>query len=169
MFLIGLLFAVLLQPAPLYIVSPDFTNEGNMPRKCTCDGENVHPTLIVSGIPPETKSLVVIVEDADMLEPLDGWLVWNIPPSETILENTLEGITGAKTVLKEKYKGPCPADEKPQRYAFRVYALQIILPLEASAGKKDVMAAMEGNVLAKGDLIGVYSRTEILTKKRRKG
>lgn len=169
MYLTAFLFTLLLQPAPLYIVSPDFANEGTMPRKCTCDGEDIHPTLIVNGIPPETKSLVLIAEDADeTLEPLGGWLVWNIPPSETILANTLEGLTGAKAVLKEKYQGPCPETGGSQRYSFKVYAMGIMLPLEADAEKEAVLEAMEGNILAKGELTGIYSRTEILSKKRKK-
>lgn len=169
MYLTAFIFTLLLQPAPLYIISPDFANEGTMPRRCTCDGEDVHPTLIVNGIPSETKSLVLLVEDGeDMLEPLTGWLVWNIPPSETILANTLEGLTGAKAVLKEEYQGPCPESGKSQRYSFKVYALEDMLPLEADADKDAVLAAMEGKILASGELTGIYSRTEVLSRKRKR-
>ena len=57
------------------------------------------------------------------------------------------------------YGGPCPPPGKPHRYFFKLYALDKMLGLKPGATKKDVaQAAMEGHVLAEGQLMGTYQR-----------
>jgi Raf kinase inhibitor-like YbhB/YbcL family protein len=151
----------------LTIISPDFPNEGPIPTKFTCDGEDVNPTLIVSGMPAGTKSLALIVEDPDAsLTTFTQWLVWNIPPTETIIENSIPGTQGVNTVGKNPYRGPCPVAGE-QRYAFKVYALDRLLSLKSNADRSQVEKAMEGHILASGQLIGQYDRAIAADKKKK--
>lgn len=154
------LLAILPQPNPLYIISPDFPNEGSIPPKFTCDGENTNPTLIVNGIPEGTSSLVLIAEDPDAHgASVPQWLVWNIPPSDRITENIVQNPATMKTVERGAYRGPCPTSGSVQRYAFKVFALDTLLSLEPRAGRRALEKAMEGHILAKGQLLGKYSRS----------
>ena len=163
-----ILSLLVLQPPELIIVSPDFPSGGLIPVRFTCDGEDINPTLIVSGIPEGTRSLTLVVEDPDApLTTYTQWLVWNIPPTETIAENTIPGVQGINTVGKNPYRGPCPVADS-QRYAFKVYALSKLLQLEEDAKRQDVEKAMEGYILAKGELIGEYSRTLVVGKQKRR-
>jgi Raf kinase inhibitor-like YbhB/YbcL family protein len=149
-------FAVI---SPLKITSPDFRDGGYIPMRFTCDGEDINPTLLIEGWPPETRSLVLIVEDPDAaLTTFTQWLVWNIPPTHRIEENTIPGIEGLNTVGKNPYRGPCPA-VGPQRYAFKVYALDRLLSLNENSKRSDVEKAIEGHIVAAGMLTGVYDRT----------
>jgi len=168
MFLMILISTLLLQPAPLYVISPDFPNEGTIPVKFTCDGEDVSPTLIVNGIPAGTQSMALFVEDPEAaVANLTQWMVWNIPPVETIIE---EGLSVDKEliVMKDSYRGPCPAMGETKRYTFKVYALDTILSLPAEANRNEVDQAIEGHILATGQLLGEYSRSVVTGKKRKK-
>jgi Raf kinase inhibitor-like YbhB/YbcL family protein len=168
MFIITFILILFLQPAPLTIVSPDFANEGRIPVKFTCDGEDVNPTLIVNGAPEGTRSLALIVEDPDAaLTTFTQWIVWNIPPTETIGENTVPGTQGMNTLGKNPYRGPCPVTGT-QRYVFRVYALDRMLNLKSNAGRSALEEAMEGHVLATGELVGEYDRAVVADQKKKK-
>lgn len=158
------LAAILPQPGPLYIISPDFPNEGSIPPKFTCDGENTNPTLIVNGIPEGTASLVLIAEDPDAHrgESASQWLVWNIPPSDRITENIIQNPGTMKTVERKTYSGPCPSDGSVQRYAFKVFALDTLLSLESNASRHELEKAMAGRILANGELLGEYSRSVMM-------
>lgn len=154
------------QPPTLTIVSPDFADGGEIPPKFTCDGEDINPTIIVNGIPEGTRSLTLVVEDPDApLTTYTQWLVWNIPPAETIPENTVPGIQGLNTVGKNPYRGPCPVSDS-QRYSFKVYALGKILQLDKDAKRHQVEKAMEGHILAEGELVGRYSRSLVIGKQK---
>ena len=54
--------------------------------------------------------------------------------------------------------GPCPPPGKPHRYFFKLYALDTMLDLKPGLTKKDLLKAMEGHVLAEGQLMGTYQR-----------
>lgn len=158
----------MLQPPALIVVSPDFPHEGDIPARFTCDGEDINPTLIINGIPEGTKSLTLVVEDPDApLTTYTQWLVWNIPPAETLPENTVPGVQGINTLGKNPYRGPCPVSES-QRYSFKVYALSTMLKLEPDAKRHNVEKAMEGHILAEGELLGRYSRSLVIGKQKRK-
>lgn len=152
-----LLIAQLLQPAPLYVVSPDFEDGGSIPVHCTCDGANNQPTLIVHGIPEAAKSLTLIVDGAQ--SSASEWLVWNIPPEETLDELTLVG--GKEAEIKRTYRGLCPESGVVQSYAFKVYALDTLLELPDNAGRVELEKAMESHILASGELRGNYSRSMV--------
>ena len=142
----------------LIVKSTSFGNSQRIPKKYTCNGDDVNPPLTVEHIPPETKSLVLIVYDPDAPSGTwDHWVVWNIPPTGKIEENKVPGIQGINSFGKHDYGGPCPPSGT-HRYFFKVYALNTELKLASSSKKKDVEKAAQDNTLAKGELIGLYSQ-----------
>jgi Raf kinase inhibitor-like YbhB/YbcL family protein len=142
----------------LTVKSPAFENNKLMPSKYTCDGEEVSPPLTVEGIPEKTKSLALIMEDPDAPAGLFiHWLVWNIPPSNEIQENSVPGTEGLNTNKKNSYHGPCPPGGT-HRYYFKVYALDAHLNLGAFSDKEVLENAMQNHILAHGELIGLYRR-----------
>jgi len=143
----------------LTVSSPAFENNKLIPSKYTCDGDNVNPPLTIEDTPKETKSLVLIVDDPDApMGTWDHWIVWNILPTSKIEENTVPGTEGINDSRKHSYGGPCPP-WGTHRYFFKVYALDTKLDLSPNSNKKDVEKAMQGRILAKGELIGLYRRS----------
>lgn len=140
--------------------------EGDMiPQKYTCDGENVSPPLKWEGVPEKAQTLAVIADDPDA--PSGTWVHWvlfNLPVTPRELP---EGIAPEKQASPAKqgmndfkntrYGGPCPPSGV-HRYYFKVYALDTRLSLDTGATKADVLKAMQGHVLADGQLIGKYER-----------
>jgi Raf kinase inhibitor-like YbhB/YbcL family protein len=143
----------------LRVKSSAFEHNGLIPRKYTCDGEDVNPPLTIEGIPEGTQSLALVVDDPDApMGTWDHWVVWNIPPaSKEIKENSVPGVEGMNDFRRHSYGGPCPPGGT-HRYFFKVYALDAKLNLNANSRKKDLEKAMQGHVLAKGELVGRYSR-----------
>lgn len=143
----------------LTIRSPAFENKQAIPKKYTCEADEINPPLTITDTPADTKSLVLIVEDPDAPAELwIHWLVWNIPPNTTtIAENSVPGTQGLTTDRTPLYSGPCPPSGI-HRYFFKIYALNKKLDLPENSMKKDVEKAMQGHVIAQGELIGTYSR-----------
>jgi len=142
----------------LVISSPAFKNKKEIPRKYTCDGEDVNPQLDIGGLPEETKSLVLIVDDPDAPKgDWVHWIVWNITPTDKIKENSVPGVEGMNDFRRHSYGGPCPPSGT-HRYFFTIYALDTELSLKVHSRKKDLEDAMSGHILAKGELVGLYKR-----------
>ena len=143
----------------LIIKSPAFENNKLIPSKYSCDGEEISPPITVENIPPQTKTLALILDDPDAPRgTFDHWIVWNISPNGKIAENSIPGTQGLNSADQQAYIGMCPPSGT-HRYFFKVYALDTKLELKAnSTKKKDLEKAMQGHVLAKGELIGLYSR-----------
>jgi len=140
----------------IIVSSPAFKNNSKIPSKYTCHGEDMNPQLDLEGVPTETKSLVLIVDDPDC--PIGDWvhwIVWNIKPNSMIKENNVPGVEGMNDFSKHSYGGPCPPSGT-HRYFFKVYALDTELTLNVHARKKDLLNAMSGHILAKGELLGLY-------------
>lgn len=147
-----------------------FANHGKIPPKYACDGENVSPPLEILDVPANAKSLVLLVEDPDIpdfvkakrgIEIWDHWVLFNIPPqTTTIPENSIPtgALQGKTTGGKTQYEGPCPPD-KEHRYFFRLYALDILLPLVGGVTKENVQDAMRGHLIEEAELVGRYVRT----------
>jgi Raf kinase inhibitor-like YbhB/YbcL family protein len=156
LFILFLSFA--LQTSTLEVTSPDFVNDGEIPARFACDGEGVNPALNIKGIPENAMSLALIVEDPDApLTNFSHWLVWNIPPQETIQQNSIPGIQGNNSIGKNSYTSPCPP-AGTHRYFFKVYALDTLLDLKVDANKKMLETAMQGHILSRGEIIGRYNR-----------
>ena len=148
------------------ITSTAFGQEEMIPVRYTCDGDDLSPPLQWSGFPEGTKSFTLICEDPDApMGTFDHWILANIPsevtelPEGFTLENTgIEGLAGGiNSFRKLNYGGPCPPGGT-HRYYFRIYALDTELNVMEGADKEDVLKAMEGHILAKGELMGKYKR-----------
>lgn len=142
------------------IISSAFSHNQPIPAKYTCDGNGTNPPLTFSEVSAAAQSLAVVMDDPDApMGTWDHWVVFNIPPDTTdISENTVpKGIVGKNTRGKNEYQGPCPPDRQ-HRYFFKLYALDTTLLLDTSATKQDLEKAMEGHILAKSELIGLYDK-----------
>lgn len=147
----------------LKVTSPAFENNKFIPEKYTCDGESTSPPLLIEGIPQEAESLVLIMDDPDApIGVWDHWILINIPTnhdrtSVSIGENAVPGAQVLNSFNRHAYGGPCPPSGT-HRYFFKAYALDTGLKVNPDAGKKGVEKAMEGRIIAKGQLIGLYKR-----------
>lgn len=145
----------------LDLTSSAFEEEDRIPEKYTCDGPDLSPPLAWSGVPQEAESLALIVDDPDA--PMGTWVHWvlfNLPPETSALAEDTSGggKEGVNDFNRTGYGGPCPPPGKPHRYFFKLYALDTTLDLGSEAKKKDVLNAMEGHILAQGQLMGTFSR-----------
>jgi hypothetical protein len=149
------------------LTSTAFGEGQPIPAKYTCDGQNVSPPIHWSGVPRETKSLVLIVDDPDA--PSGTWVHWvvyDLPPTVTELSEDLAKNQyipgGAKQGLNDfkhlGYGGPCPPSGKAHRYYLKLYALDRVLNLRPGAAKKEVEQAMEKHTLGQAQLMGTYKR-----------
>jgi len=152
----------------LRIQSKRFEENALIPALYTCDGENISPSLSISGVPAAAQSLVLIMDDPDIpqsvkdrlnVDVIDHWLVFNMPPEGAEIPDGISpaGTPGKNTHGKASYLGPCPPDRE-HRYFFRLYALDRMLDLSEGASRKEVERAMEGHVLESAELIGRYDR-----------
>lgn len=149
----------------MQLTSDAFQQDGMIPARFTCDGQNISPALHIADVPDGAQSLVLIMEDPDVPKNLrpegvfDHWLAWNIPPSTTSIAEGTEpsGVIGNTTSGKTGYTGPCPPD-KEHRYFFRLYAIDTTLDLPQTVSKNDLVAAIKGHVLASVELLGHYDR-----------
>ena len=148
------------------VTSAAFENGGMIPRKYTCDGEDISPSLEWGALPEGTASLALISDDPDA--PMGTWVHWvlfNLPPETRTLpekipalknlpDGSLQGTTDFRRI---GYGGPCPPGGT-HRYYFKLYALDSLLDLKAGATKKEVEKAMKGHILGQGTLMGTYKR-----------
>jgi Raf kinase inhibitor-like YbhB/YbcL family protein len=149
--------------------SPAFKQNGQIPSKYTCEGEDVSPPLAWEGVPNGAKSLVLIIDDPDTPDPKAPkmvwvhWLVYNIPPkTESLPENAGKArlpqgaLLGLNDFKKTEYGGPCPPIGR-HRYFHKLNALDITLDLRG-ATKSQIERAMQGHLLANAELIGRYKK-----------
>jgi Raf kinase inhibitor-like YbhB/YbcL family protein len=145
--------------ADLVVKSPVFENNKPIPKKYSCDGDEVNPPITIEGIPTTAKTLALIVDDPDAPRgTFDHWILWNIPTTNKIEENTIPGTEGINSAGQHAYIGMCPPSGT-HRYFFKVYALDSKLELQVNTTKKkDLEKAMQGHVLSKGEMVGLYHR-----------
>lgn len=150
-----------------------FEDGGDIPRKYTCDGEDISPPLEWSGVPDQARSLVLICDDPDA--PRGTWTHWvlydlpseaaglpeGLPTDQTIRVGSSggehEARQGKNDFRKTGYGGPCPPSGT-HRYFFRLFALDATTGLEPGATRQQLERAMRGHVLVQGQLMGRYSR-----------
>lgn len=140
------------------LTSPEFENNKFIPQKFTCDGEDISPVLELSDIPDKTQSLALIVDDPDA--PMGTWVHWvvfDIPVISRIDENSIPGKQGRNDFGRKDYGGPCPPSGT-HRYFFKVYALDKKLNLAEGISKQDLEKAMQGHIVDKAELVGLYKR-----------
>ena len=147
----------------MIILSSEFANNGIIPDKYTADGADVNPPLEISEIPENAKSMVLIVDDPDAQKAVgkiwDHWIIFNIPATNRIEENSVPGTQGKNSYGRGNYGGPSPpAGSGVHHYHFKLYALDSELSLDSNATKTDVENAMKDHILAQTELIGTYSK-----------
>jgi len=162
-------FAATEEGFAMNISSPAFSHQGNIPKKYTCEGSDTSPPLTWSDVPAAARSLVLIVDDPDAPDPAAPrmtwvhWVLYDIPATVTGLQagaaEPLPGSTRAGTndFKRTRYGGPCPPVGR-HRYFFKLYALDSSLGSLQPDTKAAVEKAMEGHVLAKAELIGLYQK-----------
>ncbi len=154
--------------------SPAFQDGEAIPVRYTCEGEDISPLLNWSEPPQGTKALAIIMLDPDAPDILDDpnktdaglthWLLFNLPAdirqlSEAvpIQEELSDGaLHGTNDFGRTGYGGPCPSDGSAHRYTFTIYALDEPLDLLAGVSKGWVLHAMQGHILARGELKGTF-------------
>ena len=150
--------------------SPAFPPQGEIPALYTCEGRDISPPLKWSGVPPEAKSLILIVDDPDAPDPRAPkmtwvhWVVYNMPPSVTELPEAVASehlpagmFEGLNDWKRTGYGGPCPPVGR-HRYFHKLFALDTVLPDLHTPAKEQVEQAMTGHVVAKAELVGTYER-----------
>lgn len=155
----------------LTLTSKSFLQNGEVPIRHTCDGQDISPQLSWTKVPAGTESLVLIVDDPDAPDPADPkmtwvhWVLYNLPlnisglpegvTAEGLPSGTLEGINDWK---RTGYGGPCPP-VGIHRYFHKLYAVDTLLPDLKHPTKAMLEEAMRGHVIAYSELIGRYQRS----------
>ena len=162
----------------MQLTSSAFKNGDILDAAFTVEGEDISPPLAWSAAPSETKSFAIICDDPDAPsalrpgpDPWVHWILFNIPPAMRMLprgvsqEPEPDAIPGARQGQNSwpdeniGYRGPAPPPGSgPHRYFFKLYALDMILPLTAGTTKSQLLTAMEAHKLAECQLFGIYER-----------
>jgi Raf kinase inhibitor-like YbhB/YbcL family protein len=154
-------------PMSFQLASSAFSNGESIPKKFTCDAQDLSPQLSWKDAPAGTQSFALIADDPDA--PAGTWVHWVLYNAPAAAKELPEGVKkdeqladgtlhGRNDFRKLGYGGPCPPPGKPHRYFFKLYALDAKLNLKPGATKSDVEAAMRGHVLGEAQLIGRYGR-----------
>jgi Raf kinase inhibitor-like YbhB/YbcL family protein len=141
--------------------STAFEHGEQIPRRNSCEGEDLSPPLSWSGAPEGTRSLALIVEDHDApVGTFTHWLGWGLDPgAQGLGEGESAPIEGRNDFGTSGYRGPCPPPGHGQhRYFFRLYALDSELDLRPGADKPELERALAGHTLAIAELVGSYER-----------
>jgi Raf kinase inhibitor-like YbhB/YbcL family protein len=151
----------------MQISSSAFAEGQPIPPQHAYEDKDLSPALQWTGLPAGTKSLALICDDPDA--PMGTWVHWviydlpaataglseGVPKSPELSNGAKQGVNDYKKI---GYGGPCPPLGKPHRYYFKLYALDRVLGLKQGATKPDLLKAMEGHVLAEGELMGTFKR-----------
>lgn len=149
--------------ATMTLTTNGFLDKMAMPTLYTCDGKDVSPQISWTNIPPKTATLALIMKDIDAPKgDFYHWVLFNIPKSVTELAEGAPAPAGASigknNVDKAAYSGPCPPKGNAHTYIFTLYALNTKLSLPKDANSANIVKALEGHVIGKVELTGVYSR-----------
>lgn len=154
--------------ASMKITSPAFKHEEFIPKKYTCEGDDISPALVFENVPKEAKSLVLICDDPDapIETPWVHWVLFNLPATLKGLDEnvSIASIPGAIEAMtnfnKARWGGPCPpTGHIIHRYYFKLYALDAKLEgLDSSATKFDVLNKITGHEIAQAELVGKFQR-----------
>jgi len=152
---------------PFALTTPAFPPGGDIPRKFTCQGADLSPALAWTDAPAGAQSFALIVDDPDA--PAGTWVHWvayDLPAATHQLPEGVAkiaqiaggGTQGINDFGNLGYGGPCPPAGNAHRYFFKLYALKAKLDLKPGASKKQVVQAMQGQVLGEVQLVGKYRR-----------
>lgn len=158
-------------PEVIQLISAAFAPDGAIPARYTEDGERISPPLSWIGVPPEAESLVLLIEDVDSptprplvhailadLRPVDGELAEGALPSPGHEGEDL-GM-GRNSFMQRGYLPPDPPrGHGPHRYAFQIFALDMVPEFRSVPGRGALVEALHGHVIARGIMIGTYQRS----------
>lgn len=151
----------------LTVTSSSFVAGAVIPVRFSGEGADVSPALAWSGAPMGARSYAVICDDPDAPRgTFVHWLLWNIPAETNALREHVASLAtlpdgsrqGTGDFGRVGYGGPLPPHGSTHRYYFRVYALDTMLTLAPGARRAQLDAAMEGHILAQGELMGTFTR-----------
>lgn len=154
------------QSMSIKLASPAFAAETPIPVKYSCRGADISPPLHWSNVPEGVRSFALLVEDPDA--PGGIWVHWvyfDIPPATRALPEAVPAgaelpdgsIQGVGSSRDNRFHGPCPPSGR-HRYYFKLYALDTSLALPPSTNRRALLQAMQGHILAEGQLMGYFSR-----------
>jgi Raf kinase inhibitor-like YbhB/YbcL family protein len=151
----------------LTLTSPAFNDQGAIPARHTCDGDEIAPALAWTGAPAGTKSFALIVDDPDAPDPAAPkrtfvhWVLYDVPPAAAGLPEGPALPAGAREGRNDfgrtGYGGPCPPIGR-HRYFHKLYALDAALGDLGTPDKAALERAMKGHVLAEASLVGTYEK-----------
>lgn len=149
------------------ISSGAFGQGESIPEEYTCDGIDISPPLVLSGIPEGAKSIAIVMDDPDAPgRTFVHWVIYNIPAGTQQIAEAVpvkdvlaDGSRQGKSDFgRTGYGGPCPPPGKLHRFYFKAYALDTVLDMQPGASKQQLEKAMDRHVLAKTELMGRYGR-----------
>jgi len=149
------------------LTSPAFTDGQLIPMQYTCDGRNISPSLMWSGVPSGTRSVAIICQDPDA--PGGTWMHWvfyGLMPNTTELPEGVApvesppvgGRQGANSFNAFGYGGPCPPSGETHHYVFTVFALNNYVTLQTRGTGQELLGAVQQHILGQGDLTGIYKK-----------
>jgi Raf kinase inhibitor-like YbhB/YbcL family protein len=154
----------------LALTSPAFADQGPIPARHTCEGQDIAPALVWTGAPAGARSFALVVDDPDAPDPAAPkltwvhWVLYDVPASAGGLAEavkpsglppgTREGVNDWK---RTGYGGPCPPIGR-HRYFHKLYALDTVLGDLGRPTKARLEAAIKGHVLAQAELVGTYQK-----------
>ena len=163
---------ILGQAPTLDVITPAFEANGKIPLRHSAYGQDFSPALKWGKAPEGSKSFAILMEDPDAAKPTPfvHWILYNVPAEVTELAEGVPGAPslplpeGARQGVNDRgsfgYFGPKPPDEKDHHYHFQVFALDTTLDLPTNAARKDILEAMKGHVLAQGEIVGVFNKSQ---------
>lgn len=146
------------------IFSSAFSEGGWIPQLHSCQGADLSPSLEWSGVPTETRSFALIVDDPDA--PAGNWCHWLLYDLGAKVKGLAQGykagslgVGGTNDFEKPGYGGPCPPKGKPHRYFFKLYALDVhTLGLPPGVKRAELLKAIQGHILAETQYMGRFER-----------
>lgn len=175
-------------PLTLQVNTSSLKETGYLLKDFTCEGADSSPQLTWTEVPPSTQSIAIVTEDLDAEEGVFAhWLMWGLPPdtmelvgglskSSDIPTGSVEGTNGYGIT---GWKGPCPPPRiimfggsqtaqntgtATHRYVLSVYALDTQVSLRSNAIRDEVLRALDGHILAGGNLELKYLSSQIIRK-----
>ena len=157
----------------IVVESPTMSSGETMPRVYTPDGRNLSPPLTWTNLPEGTREIAVICADfgAGNPPPWVHWIIYGIPatarglpeglpiqPGQVMPDDVAGAIQGHNGWRRPYYRGPAPPRGTPHLYHFTVYALDEELGLGPRLTREDLLEAMEGHIIGRGELVPVYER-----------
>lgn len=144
------------------ITSSAFSHRGMIPKKYTCEGEDICPSFEIIDASLDTKSFAIVMHDHDAPSgDFVHWLIWNIDPTvRTIVEGTIPvgAVEGVNDFGRNDWGGPCPPSGT-HHYEFHLYALDTILELPATSKKENLRDVIKGHVLQETSITGLYEKS----------